>query len=123
MSNNTNNFQRNFQINPFLGTEDILGEYKEHLVERTSHHFGYPYNLNFNFQELGDFLKYSINNLGDPFKRSNYGVHARQFEVQVLQYFAQLWKISNDDYWGVKYYSFKQVHHFMWYRRQFVKYK
>lgn len=89
-----------FQINPFLGTNDILKEYKAHLSERTSHHFGYPYNLNFNHQKLGDFLRYSINNLGDPFNRSSYGVHSRQFEVQVVQYFAHLWKIDLKDYWG-----------------------
>ena len=33
----------------------------------------YPYNLEFNYQELTRFMKYSINNLGDPFDESNYG--------------------------------------------------
>jgi hypothetical protein len=42
----------------------------------------------------------SINNLGDPFVPSNYGVHSRQFEVAVIDFFANLWKIDKSDYWG-----------------------
>ena len=48
--------------------------------------------------ELFEFMKYSINNLGDPFVPSNYSVHSRQFECAVIDFFADLWKI--DDYWG-----------------------
>ena len=44
--------------------------------------------------------RYSINNLGDPFIESNYGVHSREFEIGVLQWFARLWEIEDDDYWG-----------------------
>ena len=35
----------------------------------------YPYNLKFDTAALAPFLQYSINNLGDPFVTSNYGVH------------------------------------------------
>jgi histidine decarboxylase len=45
-------------------------------------------------------MKYSINNLGDPFVTSNYGVHSRQFECAVIDFFARLWKIPADNYWG-----------------------
>lgn len=41
----------------------------------------YPYNLDFNYGELESLQKFSINNLGDPFIESNYGVHSREFEV------------------------------------------
>ena len=43
-------------------------------------------------------MKYSINNLGDPFQESNYGVHSRKFELEILEFFSKLWKIN--DYWG-----------------------
>tara|TARA_R110002050_G_scaffold151069_1_gene278026 strand:- start:17 stop:274 length:258 start_codon:yes stop_codon:yes gene_type:complete len=43
---------------------------------------------------------FSINNLGDPFETSNYGVHSRAFEIAVLDYFADLWKLPKDEYWG-----------------------
>lgn len=43
--------------------------------------YRYPYNLDFNYGELESLQKFSINNLGDPFIESNYGVHSREFEV------------------------------------------
>ena len=49
---------------------------------------------------LGQLQHFSINNLGDPFIESNYGVHSRPFEVGVLDWFARLWEIERDDYWG-----------------------
>lgn len=76
----------------------ILQAYDEHLQSRSSSHFGYPYNLAFDYSEVMPFLRYSINNLGDPFIPSNYGVHSRQFEIAVVDFFAQLWKADN--YWG-----------------------
>jgi len=76
----------------------ILDEFEEYIKDRTKYHLGYPYNLDFQYEELARFFKYSINNLGDPFNASNYGVHSRKFELEILEFFAKLWKIKN--YWG-----------------------
>ena len=84
---------------PFIGDDtstmsgetDILNAYDSLLKRRSSVHFGYPYNLMYNHEELHEFMKYSINNLGDPFIPSNYGVHSRQFECSVIDFFAKLW--------------------------------
>jgi len=84
---------------PFDETS-ILKAYDKLLKQRSSVHFGYPYNLMYNHEELYEFMKYSINNLGDPFITSNYGVHSRQFECSVIDFFADLWKIDKGDYWG-----------------------
>jgi len=84
---------------PFDETS-ILASYDKLLKQRSSVHFGYPYNLMYNHEELYDFMRYSINNLGDPFIPSNYGVHSRQFECSVIDFFADLWKIDKGDYWG-----------------------
>lgn len=62
---------------------DILAAYMDKLVDRTQHHLGYPYNLDFDYGALEKLVKFSINNLGDPFIESNYGVHSREFEVRV----------------------------------------
>lgn len=78
----------------------VLARYRKNLVERTSNHLGYPYNLEFDYGALGQLQHFSINNLGDPFIESNYGVHSRQFEVGVLDWFARLWEIEKDSYWG-----------------------
>lgn len=79
---------------------EILKAYDNLLKQRSSVHFGYPYNLMYNHEELYQFMKYSINNLGDPFVTSNYGVHSRQFECAVIDFFANLWHIEKDKYWG-----------------------
>jgi len=79
---------------------DILSKYMKKLADRTHHHLGYPYNLDFDFGDLEGLVKYSINNLGDPFIESNYGVHSREFEVGVLNWFARLWEIDEEEYWG-----------------------
>eukprot|EP00532_Pseudo-nitzschia_australis_P001534 CAMPEP_0168192844 /NCGR_PEP_ID=MMETSP0139_2-20121125/18268_1 /TAXON_ID=44445 /ORGANISM="Pseudo-nitzschia australis, Strain 10249 10 AB" /LENGTH=522 /DNA_ID=CAMNT_0008116117 /DNA_START=242 /DNA_END=1810 /DNA_ORIENTATION=+ len=79
---------------------DILKAYNKLLQQRSSVHFGYPYNLKYDHSELFDFMKYSINNLGDPYVTSNYSVHSRQFERAVIDFFARLWKADKDSYWG-----------------------
>lgn len=61
---------------------------------------GYPYNLDFDYGALSQLQHFSINNLGDPFIESNYGVHSRQFEVGVLDWFARLWELEKNEYWG-----------------------
>ncbi|GMI46304.1 hypothetical protein TrCOL_g2776 [Triparma columacea] len=83
-----------------VSESEILETYDKLLKRRSSVHFGYPYNLMYDHSELHPFMKYSINNLGDPFVTSNYGVHSRQFEVSVIDFFANLWKIDKSDYWG-----------------------
>ncbi len=46
---------------PFLREEEevkeILKEYFQHLTERTQHHLGYPYNLQFSAGDLKPFLE------------------------------------------------------------------
>ncbi len=79
---------------------EIIEAYDKFLKQRSSVHFGYPYNLMYNHEELFQFMKYSINNLGDPFITSNYGVHSRQFECAVIDFFASLYGIEQDKYWG-----------------------
>mmetsp|Transcript_7545 Transcript_7545/g.11818 ORF Transcript_7545/g.11818 Transcript_7545/m.11818 type:complete len:529 (-) Transcript_7545:148-1734(-) len=79
---------------------EILTAYDQLLKSRSSVHFGYPYNLSYNHEELYNFMRYSINNLGDPFVPSNYGVHSRQFECAVIDFFSELFKADPEDIWG-----------------------
>ncbi len=81
-----------------LSKKEVLENFNNYVKQQTAFHFGYPYNLEFDNSELKKFLDYSINNLGDPFEPSNYGVHSRFFEIKVLNFFAELWKIEN--FWG-----------------------
>ncbi|KAL0447568.1 UNVERIFIED_CONTAM: Serine decarboxylase [Sesamum latifolium] len=50
--------------------------------------------------DLSPLLRFHINNVGDPFKESALGLHSKEFEVEVLDWFAQLWEIKKDEYWG-----------------------
>jgi len=54
----------------------------------------------YNYEALFEFMKYTINNLVDPYVTSNYGVHSCQFERSVIDFFAKLWKIEQGEYWG-----------------------
>lgn len=79
----------------------ILSKFKNTLKEKSSTHLGYPYNLSDRLPLfINSFLEFSINNLGDPFIESNYGVHSRPFELAVLEWFADLWKLNKEDHWG-----------------------
>lgn len=76
-------------------------EYKQSLEESTQFHAGYPYNLKYQnpANYLQPCLQYSINNLGgDCFTQSNYGIHSREFEKEVLQFFFDLYHVENP--WG-----------------------
>lgn len=79
---------------------EILEAYDQLLQRKSSVHFGYPYNLMYNHEELYEFMRYSINNLGDPFVPSNYGVHSRQFECAVIDFFSKLFKANPEEMWG-----------------------
>ncbi|KAL0307695.1 UNVERIFIED_CONTAM: Serine decarboxylase [Sesamum calycinum] len=79
----------------------IMTEFQEYLTERATHLLGYPLNLNFNhLMDLSPLLLFHINNVGDPFKESAYGLHSKEFEVEVLDWFAQLWEMEKDESWG-----------------------
>lgn len=81
--------------------DNILDDFKNQIQIHENNHLGYPYNLADAIpQKIIDFLKFSINNLGDPFINSNYAIHSRPFEIAVLDWFAEMWNISKDDYWG-----------------------
>jgi histidine decarboxylase len=59
----------------------ILSSFKRKIKHRSKHHLGYPLNQDLDYAALEELMQYSLNNLGDPFIESNYGVHSREFEV------------------------------------------
>ena len=101
-----NHSKASFSLSPLFPQElvsrinKVVEDYKTKLESRTEHHMGYPYNLDFDYGPLEGLQKFMINNLGDPFIESNYGVHSREFEIGVLNWFARLWEIPQDEFWG-----------------------
>lgn len=90
----------NLNIKNQSNEKEILDAYEKLIINNSDNHFGYPYNLSYNYEEIFRFMKYSINNLGDPYIESNYGIHSRIFERSVINFFAELWNIKKNDYWG-----------------------
>ncbi|KAI9098381.1 hypothetical protein K1719_025006 [Acacia pycnantha] len=94
-----------------LPISELSGESEEHLVQIIKSYaqslrdnkksfLGYPTNLEFDYEALAPLLHFHINNAGDPFMGSSYTLNSSAFEVCVLDWFASLWEIPKNQYWG-----------------------
>ncbi|HTX59156.1 MAG TPA: histidine decarboxylase [Verrucomicrobiae bacterium] len=74
------------------------------LYERIRHasgdSLGYPSAKDFDYADLARFLAYPVNNIGDPFAEATYKVETREFEREVVAFFAELMRAPQDDWWG-----------------------
>ena len=77
-----------------------LAALQQSFEEASGYMLGYPANFDFNYDEILPFLKYSANNVGDPFHGTNYRVNSHEFEREVVRRFAQLMHLNPDDAWG-----------------------
>ena len=77
-----------------------LESYKKKMQFKTASMIGYPINTSNEYKDLYEFFDYSLINLGDPFVPSNYRINSEKFEIEVLQFFAKLYKMPEDDFWG-----------------------
>ncbi len=77
-------------------------DYFQRLINRLENNLslyaGYPPNTEFDYSELYKFLKYPINNLGDPFELKN-PFSTQEFEKEVINWFLSLYS-SRKDGWG-----------------------
>ena len=83
--------------------KNILKEIKKREKEIKKYNelfFGFPCNACFNYKKLFGFMNYPINNAGDPFVPSSYKLSTKDFEQKVLKFFAKLYKIKEDVFWG-----------------------
>ncbi|MEH1874848.1 histidine decarboxylase [Nostoc sp.] len=77
-----------------------LADFLLQIEQRSQFHAGYPYNLNCDYSALSKFFNYLLNNAGDPYVEPDFGLHSRNFEQEVLSFFANLYKIPEDQFWG-----------------------
>jgi len=77
-----------------------LLELQQSATEASANHLGYPYNLNVSYGDLAPFLSFFLNNLGDAYARSNYGVNTQSLEREAIDFFVDLWGGAGQDIWG-----------------------
>ena len=75
-------------------------EFTTRIQEKTETYMGYPVSKDFDYQELLELLQYPLNNLGDPFIDSTWKVDSREFEREVVEFFAELLRAPEDNWWG-----------------------
>ncbi|XP_055821953.1 histidine decarboxylase-like isoform X1 [Solanum dulcamara] len=79
----------------------ILDNYLKTLTQRVKYHLGFPENICYDHHgALAPLLQFHLNNCGDPFTENPVDFHSKDFEVAVLDWFAKLWEIEKDEYWG-----------------------
>ncbi len=77
-----------------------MTSYTSHLLARQAVSIGYPGNLAYDYTPLiesaPDLFRCHFNNIGPVDKPSNYAVHTKDVERQVLAYFCSLWKFNHE---------------------------
>lgn len=77
-----------------------LNDYIDKAFNRVKNFIGYPIAQDFNYEELYPLLQLPLNNVGDPFIESTYDLNSRSLELEVLQFFAELFKAPEQNWWG-----------------------
>ena len=77
-----------------------LADFLETVRDGEATQVGYPGNQDFDYSALIPFLGHALNNIGDPFHRTNYRANTHQFEREVILHFAGLTGLDPADAWG-----------------------
>jgi histidine decarboxylase len=72
----------------------------EELKSRAGTFVGYPVNATFDYSPLFSLFQIPVNNVGDPFIKSNFSLNTHEFEVEVLDFFRGIFNAPEDDFWG-----------------------
>nr|XP_029154469.1 serine decarboxylase 2-like [Arachis hypogaea] len=104
--NNNNGCHMNLAISQYCTGEPqanlsaVINHYVHTLNHFNFRNLGYPTNQNFDYDALAPLLQFHLNNAGDPFVGSSFRLNSTSFEVSVLDWFANLWDIQKNKYWG-----------------------
>lgn len=79
-------------------TEILDNLYKE-MENKNDTYIGFPNSRLYDHGELSRFLKFPINNIGDPYQ-PNHGINTCVFEQEVLDFFINLFHLDRADSWG-----------------------
>lgn len=65
-----------------------LQEFLSGVENNARHMIGYPGTNTVDFSSLNAFLEYCLNNIGDPYRDSNFKLNTHDFEREVLEWFS-----------------------------------
>lgn len=77
-----------------------LDAFYRHITEVSPSLVGYPCSQDFDYPELASFLRYPLNNCGDPFADSIYRENSFPFEREVIGIFQKHLRAPVDQTWG-----------------------
>lgn len=78
-----------------------LDDLKQDLEGYSNFAMGYPSATDLDFSELKPFMDFAINNIGDPFSDGcTYKVETREYEREVVEFWARLTHAPEDNWWG-----------------------
>jgi histidine decarboxylase len=84
---------------PPKASQAKLNRFRDHCNERSAHYIGFPNSRLMTFLELTDFLKFNINNIGDPY-HPNAGINTCDFERELIDFWACQLHLDPDKAWG-----------------------
>ena len=76
-----------------IENQNKLDEFWAYCVKNQYFNIGYPESADFDYTILERFMRFSINNCGDWAEYCNYLLNSFDFEKEVMEYFADLFKI------------------------------
>ena len=83
-----------------INDQNKLDAFWAYCVKNQYFNIGYPESADFDYTNLERFLRFSINNCGDWGEYCNYLLNSFDFEKEVMEYFADLFKIPFEQSWG-----------------------
>ena len=81
-------------------TQERIDGLVERLAEEQVLSLGYPCTKFFDYSPLYPLLGFSVNNVGDPFVKTNSMEHTHDFEVEVIAFFQNMLFASKSKTWG-----------------------
>lgn len=70
------------------------------IQQRAKTYIGYPAGVDFDYTELYPFLRFNLNNVGDPAIETSVDMHTKAFEQEVISFFAELFNAPANNWWG-----------------------
>lgn len=80
-------------------TKEQLETLNTQFIEQSAHYIGFPNSRIFSFEELSSFLRFNINNIGDPY-HPNDGINTCRFEQEVIRFWSEQFHIDPESAWG-----------------------